>query len=1004
MNGSWLRVWGQRALLCSGVAAGALSCLPQNDPVGLRATPKGSGPRVRFLLDASGGPEAPYPNDVFTRADRTSATGRRLNLSRIASTTLESDLRSALLESDGFSPFAPIEVPFDAPLDLAALDGRGRDPKDDPVLVLALGSGQRFGERVDLDLGRGLFPLSVADPRGYFPDDARGGADNLVFETVDEDRDGDGQFGADEDTDADGVFDRPNLRAGGTDPARDLLDYYERETNTLLLRPLEPLQQGTTYAVVLTEALHGADGAPVRSPFDWVHHIEQTDALARLPEALALHGRDLSQVAFVWTFTTQTVTQTLDTLRAGLNGEGVFEALATDYGVEVRVDRLRSAGEAAGILPGAALRAALPALAPVVAPGANVQAWQRDLESVAYLVGGAFVSPDLMVDDDGERAGGVLRAADEDERFRLDLQTGDLTVGRTEVPFWCAVPIPSAGRQPPYPVAIYLPDHQRSRADVLAWAGSMARAGLVSCGLDLFGQGVRLTAAQQAALDAVVFAEGQPEGTPGRPAPLRASWEAARARDLDNDGQPDPDADTFAIDLVHARDIQRQRAVEVAQFVRVLRAFDGVRRWETRFAAGTLAGDFDGDDRVDFGGPGVGIHLTGLGTGANTATLVAGIEPEVSRLAAVSPGGGLTDVVARSAMPGLRERFWAGAFGPLVLGAPGPSGETILSFLAPAGNGLAGGSEALPFGRESRLVAGDRVVLTNLRSSERREGRVDAEGTVRVGVPADAALPTALRLAAQLAMQEGDLLPYTRLGDPLRFEVFERGGRRRRIEAFDQALTYLGITWPVGQALTALSRGLGFRRQTPGLRHWLSNAQVLLDPADPINYAHRLVQRPPPGALNRGALFVLTAGDGAVPVASGLALTRAAGLVDRAADAELVAVDAVRSLARVSPLVDVDNLSSGQTAADPPKLATPQRREVNLAGGPLVVRHAWLGAEGAHGFGPPGSGSDAEWDGPGALGALVAGFLVDGTVSEGPDDTEGVGVVDPGGIPEPELP
>jgi hypothetical protein len=823
------------------------------------------------------------------------------------------------LESDGFSPFAAIEVPFDAPLDLTALDGRGRAPDQDPVLVLVLDPGPHFGERVDLDLGRGMFPLSVADPRGYFPDDARGGADNLIFETVDEDRDGDGKFGADEDTDADGVFDRPNLRAGGTDPARDLLDYYERETNTLLLRPLEPMRQGTTYAVVLTEALRGADGAPVRSPFDWVHHIEQTDALADLPEALALHGRDLSEVAFVWTFTTQSVTETLDDLRAGLNGEGVFQALAQDYGVEVRVDRLRSSGDAPGLLPGQALRAALPALATVVSPAADVLAWQRDLESVAYLVGGAFVAPDLMVDDDGERAGGVLRTADEDERFRLDRQTGALTVGRTEVPFWCTVPLASAGRQPPFPVNIYLPDHQRSRADALAWAGAMARAGLATCGLDLFGQGVRLSAAQQAALDAVTFAEGQPEGAPGRPAPLRASWEAGRARDLDNDGTADPDADTFSIDLVHARDIQRQRALEVAQFVRVLRAFDGVRRWETRFAVGSLAGDFDGDDRVDFGG-------------------------------------------------------------------------------------LAGGSEALPFGRESRLVGGDRVVLTNLRSGKSREGRVDAEGSVRVGVPADAALPTALRLAAQMAEQEGDLLPYGRLGDPLRFEVFERGGRRRRIEAFDQTVNYLGLTWPVGQALTALSRGLGHRRQTPALRRFLGTAQVLLDPADPINYAHRLVLQPPEGAKNRGALFVLTAGDGAVPVASGLALARAAGLVDRAADADLVSADAVRSLARVSPLVDVDDLSGGRAGENPERLPVPQRRDVSLAGGPLALRIAWLGAEGAHGFGPPGSGTDPEWDGPAALGAMIAGFLVNGSVGEGPDGREDFGTIDPGGIPPPELP
>src|SRR5688572_28131571 len=69
---------------------------------GWKRTPPGDGPRISWDLDAEPLPEIPFPNDVATRVDASSPTGRRLNASRQAPTRLESDLRDKLAQLDGF--------------------------------------------------------------------------------------------------------------------------------------------------------------------------------------------------------------------------------------------------------------------------------------------------------------------------------------------------------------------------------------------------------------------------------------------------------------------------------------------------------------------------------------------------------------------------------------------------------------------------------------------------------------------------------------------------------------------------------------------------------------------------------------------------------------------------------------------------------------------------------------------------------------------------------------
>ena len=77
-----------------------------------------------------------------------------------------------LNEEPGFDPFTPIQLSFDAPVDLDTLRvNRSRDPAEHSIFLFNVEVGsERFGERVTLDFGSGLFPTSRL-PRTFFPTD-----------------------------------------------------------------------------------------------------------------------------------------------------------------------------------------------------------------------------------------------------------------------------------------------------------------------------------------------------------------------------------------------------------------------------------------------------------------------------------------------------------------------------------------------------------------------------------------------------------------------------------------------------------------------------------------------------------------------------------------------------------------------------------------------------------------------------------------------------------------
>ncbi|HIA02805.1 MAG TPA: hypothetical protein EYN66_13005, partial [Myxococcales bacterium] len=128
----------KREIVVLGIALLVFACTgdPPSSPLGDSA--QGQGPVVVFDLLHKPLPDIPLPNNVATRIDPASPTGRFVNVSKIAPTYLEQDLRAKADTLDGFASFAPITVSFNSPLDLSNIVERHakNDDMSDDVMYL----------------------------------------------------------------------------------------------------------------------------------------------------------------------------------------------------------------------------------------------------------------------------------------------------------------------------------------------------------------------------------------------------------------------------------------------------------------------------------------------------------------------------------------------------------------------------------------------------------------------------------------------------------------------------------------------------------------------------------------------------------------------------------------------------------------------------------------------------------------------------------------------------
>ncbi len=941
------------------------ACAPST---GLRATPGGTGPTVVVDWDADPLPELPFPNDLALRIDSGSPTGLRFNLSEDAPTQLEREARAHANELTGFGIFTAITISFDQLLDLPtlkALQADDGDFSDDAIYVIDVTEGSpTYLQPVRLDVGHGRFPGDALSPDNYFPNDAHADVPSLLYDTHDEDADGNGRLDQGEDVDNDGVLDRPNTLPQGGDPREDLLTWYERETNTLMVRPALPLREETRYAVVVTERTTGVGGQPIRSPWDWVNHTRQTQDLLPVLDALEPFGLDVDDIGFAWTFTTARVTGDLKDLRRALDGEGPWGWLPDEVPFAMGpAELLHDRDDAPNdyILPIERVFAIIAGLD--LAPAESTEALREGYAWAGGLVGGSFKVPWFLPDTDD---GG---ADDSDEVWHLDPVTGEAPYELIDVSFTCVIPKEDAEHQQPFPVANYGHGYGSSRLEFLGFAWAFARVGIAACAFDYPGHGLGLDPAQRdqavTLLDAMDMM------------PLLEHLERDRARDLTNDGQPDSGADQWTSDAFHTRDMVRQGAFDHLWFRKVL-ATCGTGTFGDTDGDGVqeVSCDWDGDGTPDLGGPDVDYHLLGGSLGGINTAVAAGVTGgDYKTIIPVVAGGGLMDVGWRSGLSGVRQANVGRTISPFVVGIPdGAGGLNIEQYVIRTTR-----ERALHIATLPTVPGGGTLLLENLDNGEVRTGMIPADGRFRLAIPADgadAAEKRALTGLPQTGPVEGVVYSVPDnlgLGDRLRLTIRDADGDDVAVlDTWEVDVEHEGVTFLAGSPLIAGSSGLGHVRSSPRLRRIVGTLAMVTEPADPIAYAPHYVDEPfeELGGAPANVLLVPTIGDEIVPCATGIAIGRAArywgldqmhGSSGLTVDQWMVDREVIRGDERWGIyednagnkiLFDADDLDGGIDQWGEPS-DEPLRIRADTASGVVGMRLPYVSPQGSHGFNFP---------------------------------------------------
>lgn len=878
------------------------------EPSGIRATPDGTGPRVRYDPNAKPLADVPLPSDLATRVDSSSPTGRRLNLPLVASTQAEVRVRNKADQMDGFGLYSPIWVSFDAPLDLANIRDRhtkNHEYTDDAVLLINVDPrSPGYGEAIPLEAGQGNFPITLEWPWQYWDNDEHADSNNLLYETHDEDANANGVLDPYEDRDFDGVLDRPNTWDGkdpGPDNADTLITFYEKQTNTLVLWPVVPMRAATTYAVVLTDRLVGEDGKPVRSPFPFVNHVDQTPALEPLLPKLNKYGLAVDNVAYAWTFTTQTITNELEDIRKGLYGTGDLKWLAEKFPPDLAPKVVQDADEEGKlsstpfILSGELVLPLISVLGPLLTyPPEVVTKLQEDAKYIDYWVLGSFTTPNFLADQDGIAT--PMYPSDDNESFLIDAKNHKASVVGSKATFICGIPKQTAEHKAPFPVQIYGHGYSGAPFEVFGFAGRMAQFGFAMCGLDAPGHGLALPA------DDTVDWNGLLVGTdPEDPSSgllyglgLRAfylGFKDGRIRDLDNDGKItsfDNGGDFWSWDVFHLRDMVRQTVVDHIQFIRALRGL-GTAKWNADTNTDgqpDLAGDWNGDGVPDLGTPAnLDYTMWGQSMGAIVSQVAAAVEPAITASTPISGAGGLIQVGLRSVNPGVPEAVMMPFMGPFVSFTPLKDGSVEVAWIInhlhreflrtkPGEDPAPGRPHYYPFARTKLINPGDTVVIRNLVNGETVHAFRPKDGSgFRVSLPVDAL--GAVEKRSVLGLKDGDTLPVPvgcpgntwrvetdaegakhvvcdatdpdrvkLLGDSVSIEIHEGWddyGKGKAVKGtlnkFEIPVTYEGAIYPVDTPLVALATGYGRARNTPDFRKLMAVAATIVERGDPAAYA-----------------------------------------------------------------------------------------------------------------------------------------------------------------------
>ena len=869
-------------------------------------------------------PNIPLPNDLATRFDANSATQRRLNASMLAPTFFERLTRELVDELDGWGIFAPISVPFTGPIEVRDIIDHhhaNRQLDDDVVYVIDITRGSPgFGAAVELDAGQGNFPVVLEKLDSFWEADPRGDTNTLLFEEHDEDANGNGKLDPGEDDDLDGRLDKPNYlpteQRKHTDMnlaerADALMTFYERETDTLLLRPLQPLRERTTYAVVVTRRLRDNAGNPVGSPFAFINHTAQNTALEPLADALAA-GKDifgdlqLSDIAFTWTFTTGSTSAELIAVRDGLYGHGVQAHLADEF--PATLSKIHNPWSAK---PKFAWESQLTFSAETfLAVNSLLTNFGQELISVKGEFGarllaamryvdfhalGTYASPQLM---QRVNANGDYVSYNE-MVWPPDVHRKKVAARAEEVPFWLTVPrrevIDAAnaargiGKGKPAPLAIIGHGYTSTRFEVLVYHAFFARHGIACLAIDNASHGLPLPDEYKELVPIVL--DGIKAKGMGTAILDNRMW------DQDADGQEDSGADFWTAYTFHTRDNVRQTAVDYMQLMRVLRTWDGNKKWPFDAngdgdAGNDVAGDFNGDGIVDVGGPDALITMTGSSLGGIMSAVMAGTEPHLAAAVPIAGGAGLGDVGIRSIQGGVKEAVQLRMMGPIYIGYPVADGSVEIRQVVPRLNKTEKMLVAtLPKTVVDQLKNGASVRIDNEGNDEYDCALVRPDGSFRVAVASDAFGD------ADKAQRQRHVMRFYP-GNPFVLgEIDERRHRACALKADAKALHTVDsfgadvafhllskqTTYQKGEPLTAIAEGLGLHRARPETRRFMAFAQMILDPGDPATYARFAtggLQYATGEQVQTHTIVWHNVGDMNVPVSTGVSIARAAGLLD----------------------------------------------------------------------------------------------------------------------------
>ncbi len=881
-------------------------------------------------------PEIPLPNDLATRWDPESPTEHRINASLVAPTGIERRTRRLIDGLDGWGVYQPITIPFTAPIDPMSIVARHREDdyelSNDALYLINIDrDSEEFGRIHHLDVGNGNYPVILERLDNYGSNDPRGWTLSVMFEEEDEDLNGNGKLdpGSDangngridpgemppEDTDADGVLDRPNYLPGES-PNRGnlagradaLMTFYERETNTVIVSPMTPLQEKTTYAVVVTRRILDTEGQPVGSPYAYINHGDQTDDLTPLFEVLPPYLAP-EEIAFAFSYTTESITNDWVMVREGLYGHGPQAHLGEEFPAEVsELLPLRRTEQGAVfegsnpyILPHENWAHLLPLLLSAFTGELDLFSQQQQAlidshDYVDFHAMGVIDSPQLFnrFDADGHRM-----PLDE-QSWPTTLAHEAATARHEEIPFWLMVPrkevsVRRDGNMAP--LVILGHGYTSNRAgELIGFGGFLSMFGVAVISIDNVGHGLPIDdATREQALSLL--------GGTGLDITLDA-LDRGRAEDLDGDGLVDSGADFWTAYLFHMRDMVRQSALDYMQLIRILRTWDGDKRWAFDVNGDgqpDLAGDFDGDGVVDVGSESP-VYVLGASLGGIMATTMGAVEPEVAGIIPIAGGGRMTDIGNRSRQGGVPQAVMMRVMGPLFLADVLANGDTMLSTEVVELNRLRqfpittltncpdGQIECEDAQRDPELAtqAWDTFYGINLDNGEVDCGYLlpqpGDDGVVahaRLGIPSDTGDRIELRLYRGPVLVSGsdecELIDDP--GDPNIITMAEPP-----VDAEGNPRTYEGVPIP-GGPLRALTEGYGLHRARPEFRRFMSLAQLVVDPTDPGVLARHLAAEPlvyPNVGDQTGAGFMLvtTIGDMAVPASSGMTVGRAAGVID----------------------------------------------------------------------------------------------------------------------------